>query len=237
MGALFMITLRKSITETTIEVQLVPNVMDVVSEAIYDGIFMTSNSNVSEARFEEMGFTQEALSKYLRQLVAIRWQLVTQQITAQNRAKAKQLYVPAGVAQMLTMIGEVEVGNYSIKLRALTDEEIGKVDWKEVEEFSFLLLRMREFVCSAKYILMPKQEGDVSVMSMIIDRCDTRDAEISVHANADETQLHPVKQAFALMAGIKLVNEDRFGIVYPSNLFVDDYRANLVDAFKNKVDQ
>lgn len=232
-----MATLRKSLEQTSIEVQLVPSIMDVVAEAIYDGVFMTSNNSVSEEKFEKIGFTQDSLSKYLRQLVAIRWQLVTQQISAQNRSKAKQLFVPAGVAQMLTMIGNIEVGNYSVKLRALTDEEIRKVDWKEVEDFSNLLLRMKEFVSSAKFILMPKQDGDVSVMSLIIDKCDTRDATLSVHANADESKLHPVKQAFALMAGIKLVNEDRFGIIYPSNLFVDGYRASLKDAFEAKVDQ
>lgn len=232
-----MTTLRKSLEQTRIEVQLVPNVMNVVAEAIFDGIFLTSNDDVSEERLERIGFTQDSLAKYLRQLVAIRWQLVTQQISAPNRAKAKQLYVPAGVAQMLTMIGNVEIGNYSIKLRALTDAEIGNVNWKEVEDFSDLLLRMKGIVSSVKFILMPKEEGDVSVMSLIVDKCDIRDATLSVHANADEANLHPVKQAFALMAGIKLVNEDRFGIVYPSNLFVDSYRANLRDAFKAKVDQ
>ncbi len=232
-----MTTLRKSLELTRIEVQLVPNVMDIVAEALYDGVFMTSNQNVSEKRLEEQGFTQESLAKYLRQLVAIRWQLVTQQISAQNRSKARQLYVPAGVAQMVTCIGKIEVGNYSIDLRALTDDEISKVDWKQVEDFSDLLLRMRDMISSRKGILMPKVEGDISVMSLIVDKCDNRDATLSVHANADESGLHPVSQAFALMAGIKLVNESRFEILYPSNLFVDGYRANLTEAFNTKVDQ
>lgn len=238
MGAYVIMTmLRKSLDQTTVEVQLLPNVMDFVAESVYDGVFLSSNNNISEKWFEEMGFTQEALSKYLRNLVYIRWQLVTQQITPQNRSKAKQLFVPGGIAQMLACIGEIEVGNFSVKLRALTDDEIRKVDWKQVEDFSLILLRLRDYISSVKYILVPKIEGDLAVMSLIIDRCDERDATMSVHTNADITGIHPVKQAFALMAGIKLVNEDRFGILYPSNLFVDNFRANLKDAFSSKVDQ
>lgn len=226
---------RKDLKTTEIKVQLQPEVMEVVGAAIYDGVFMSSQ-NLSESYLADKGFTQEALVHYLETLVMVRWGLITNQLDAKERGIAKQLYVPAGVAQMLTHIGNVELGSYLISLRDLTAEEAAGIDWTMLQDFSDVLLGLREVCASVKYILVPKAEGDSDTMSMLIDRVDVRDCEISAHVSSDVNKLHPVKQAFALMAGLKLVNEERFGILYPMQSRVDGYRSCLRDALSTKVD-
>lgn len=227
--------IRKNLQTTEIKVQLQTEVMDVVGAAIYDGVFMSSQ-NLSEAYLAEHGFTQEALTEYLEALVKVRWGLITNQLDASERAKAKQLYVPAGVAQMLTHIGNVEVGNYLISLRDLTADEKAGIDWTKLQKFSDVLLGLRNICASVKYILVPKAEGDRDTMSMLIDRVDAYDCDISAHASSDINALHPVKQAFALMAGLKLVNEDKFGILYPMQSRVDGFKSCLRDALSTRVD-
>lgn len=227
---------RKQLKQTTIKVQLEPKVMEVVGAAIYDGVFLTSNQ-ISEDYLAQRGFTQAGLTDYLIQLVSVRWGLVTSQLTAKQRAIAKQLYVPAGVAQMLTCIGNVQVGNYQIELRDLTDQELAAINWTQLQNFSDVLLELERLCASVKYILMPKVEGDRDTMAMMIDRVDARDCEISAHAQADVENLHPVKQAFALMAGLKLVEEERFGILYPIQSRVDGFRTHIYGALSEKVDR
>lgn len=229
--------IRKQINLTTIKVQLQPEVMDVVGAAIYDGVFLTSKT-LSEDYLENMGFTQSDLCAYLKSLVYVRWALITDQLNAKERSMAKQLYVPAGVAQMLVAIGKVEVGNYFVELRDLTEEEkASEINWTQLQKFSDVLLQLRQICASVKYILIPKEEGDRDVMCMLIDRVDDRQAEISAHAQADVSALHPVKQAFALMAGLKLVEDERFGILYPIQSRVDGFKDCLIETFSNKVDQ
>lgn len=229
--------IRKQINQTKIKVQLQPEVMDVVGAAIYDGVFLTSKT-LSEDHLENMGFNQLDLCAYLKSLVYVRWGLVTGQLNAKERSIAKQLYVPAGVAQMLVSIGKVEVGHYLIELRDLTEEEkTSEINWAQLQKFSDVLLQLRQVCASVKYILMPKEEGDRDVMSMIIDRVEDSEAEISAHAQADTSALHPVKQAFALMAGLNLLEDERFGILYPIQSRVDGFRDCLIETLRNKVDQ
>lgn len=228
--------IRKEIKQTTINVQLQPEVMDVVGAAIYDGVFLTSKT-LSEDYLEKMGFDQLSLCDYLKSLVYVRWALVCNQLNAKEKSMAKQLYVPAGVAQMLVAIGNVEVGSYFVKLRDLTEEEkTSEINWTQLQKFSDVLLQLRQVCASVKYILIPKEEGDRDVMCMVIDRVENRQAEISAHAQADVSALHPVKQAFALMAGLKLLEDERFGILYPIQSRVDGFRDCIVETFSNKVD-
>jgi len=225
--------IRKDVNKTTVKVILEPKVMEVASRAIYDGVFLTS-SDVNEKHLTSIGFTEENLTKYLQSLVTIRVGLVTQQIRGVRRSHAKNYYVPAGIAQMLVAIGEVEIGSYTIQPEELSDIALANIDWEFVQEFSDTLLRMKKLLSSVKNILVAERSGDASVMALIVSQVDTRDAVLSAHANADEKALHPVKQAFALLAGIKLA-QDHLEILYPNEVVVDDYRSALEEAFSNKV--
>lgn len=226
--------IRKAKTTTEVRVKLEPEVMAVAARAIYDGVFLTSR-DVNETFLTSIGFEEEALTKYLKTLIRIRAGLVTSQIKGFHRSDAKNLYVPAGIAQILVAIGEVEVGSYQIVLDELSDDELAEIDWKFAQDFSDVLLRMNKLLTSVKNILVPEHSGDADVMALIVAKTDDRDATLAVHANANETGLHPVKQAFALLAGIKLVR-DHLEILYPNELVVDDYRSALEEVLSRKTD-
>lgn len=227
--------IRKATTNTTVKVKLEPEVMEVAARAIYDGVFLTSR-DVNESFITSIGFNEDDLSKYLKMLVKIRVGLITSQVRGAQRSDAKNLYVPAGIAQILVAIGEVEVGSYTIVPDELSGDEFAEIDWKFAQNFSDVLLRMRNLLTSVKNILIPERSGDADVMALIVCKSDDRDATLAVHANADVSGLHPVKQAFALLAGIKLVKE-HLEILYPNELVVDDYRSALEDVLSKKVDQ
>lgn len=227
--------IRKAKTTTEVKVKLEPEVMEVAARAIYDGLFLTSRE-VNESKLIEIGFNESDLAKYLKMLVKIRVGLITGQVKGASRSDAKNLYVPAGIAQILVAIGEVEVGSYTIVPDELSGDEFAEIDWKFAQSFSDTLLRMRQILTSVKNILIPERSGDVDVMALVVSKSDDRDATLAVHANADVNNLHPVKQAFALLAGIKLVKE-HLEILYPNELVVDDYRSALEDVFSKKIDQ
>lgn len=227
--------IRKAKTITEVKVKLEPDVMDVAARAIFDGLFLTSR-DVNEAFVESIGFSETSLAKYLKMLVRIRVGLITTQVRGADRTTAKNLYVPAGIAQVLAAIGEVEIGSYNIVPDELSKDELAEIDWKFAQGFSDTLLRMRQILTSVKNILIPERSGDSDVMALIVSKYDDRDTTLAVHANADLNGLHPVKQAFALLAGIKLVKE-HLEVLYPNELVVDDYRSALDDVFSKKIDQ
>ena len=217
----------------TIEVNLEPTVMEVVATAIYDGVFMTSQE-VSEERLEKVGFTEELLSSYLKDIVLVRQMWVTGQLKPKQRDIARNLYVPAGVAQMLAAIGNVKVGPFEILLAPLSEEAVANINWNDLVDFSDVLVRMSQLLASSKNIINSPLDGDVEVMSLIVTTLTSFDTTLGVHCNSQEP--HPVKQAFALMAGIKLAN-DQLEILYPAELSVSDYRGALRDALSSKVDR
>jgi hypothetical protein len=220
---------------TKVEVKFVPEVMEVVAQAIYDACFQTSNQSVNEDYLESIGFTEQSLESYLKTLVIVRQALVTGELKGRERTKARNLYVPAGVAQMLVGLGEVHVGNYIITPGELGKEEVAKINWTQLEKFSATLVRLERIISCSKNILVPDRSGDSDIMVLCVDRLDSTVA-LKVHANASESGLHPLKQAFALMAGIKLVN-DLFDVVYPSEIPVNDWRSTIYEAFSKKVDR
>ena len=217
----------------TIEVNLEPTVMEVVATAIYDGVFMTSQE-VSEERLEKVGFTEELLSSYLKDIVLVRQMWVTGQLKPKQRDIARNLYVPAGVAQMLAAIGNVKVGPFEILLAPLSEEAVANINWNDLVDFSDVLVRMSQLLASSKNIINSPLDGDVEVMSLIVTTLTSFDTTLGVHCNSQEP--HPVKQAFALMAGIKLAN-DQLEILYPAELSVSDYRGALRDVLSSKVDR
>lgn len=218
-----------------VEVNFIPEVMNVVAQALYDGIFQTSNQNVSEEYLTKLGFTEQALTTYLNALVKVRQALVTGELTGDKRTAARNLYVPAGVAQMLVGLGEVFVGNYQITPKELGKTEIANIDWKMLKTFSDILIRLDRVLFSSKNILIPERSGDVDVMVLCVEEV-TDTATLIVHANAKEDGLHPLKQAFALMAGIKLAKQ-AMEVVYPAEIPVNDWRSTIYDTFSKKVDQ
>lgn len=218
-----------------IKVNFIPEVMDVVAQAIYDGVFQTSNQAINEEYLTKIGFTEDNLKFYLEQLVVIRQALVTNGLKGKERTDARNLYVPAGVAQMLVGLGEVNVGCYHIIPRELTEKELGNIDWKKLKDFSETLIRMDRILAVAKNILIPERSGDVDIMVLCVEEVQDTVTMI-VHANADEKKSHPLKQAYALMAGIKLVN-DQMEVCYPSEIPVNDWRSSIYDAFSKKVDK
>lgn len=225
--------IRKAKSTTEVKVKLEPEVMTLAARAIYDGVFLTSRE-VNETYLEEIGFTEASLGKYLKMLVRIRNGLVTSQIKGKERSDAKNLYVPAGIAQMLVAIGEVEIGSYTIVPDELSENELAEIDWKFARDFSDTLLRMARLLTTVKNILIPERSGDADVMALVVSKCNDRDVTLAVHANADANELHPVKQAFALLAGIKLC-KDHLEILYPNELVVDDYRSALEEVLREKV--
>lgn len=219
-----------------IQVNFVPEVMQVVAQAIYDGVFQTSNQNVNEEYLTRLGFTEEELEWYLSQLVVVRQALVTNGLKGKQRTDARNLYVPAGVAQMLVGLGEVNVGSYHIIPRELTEEELGNINWERLKDFSDTLIRMDRVLAVAKNILVPERGGDVDIMVLCVEEVADDTTRLIAHANANENNSHPLKQAFALMAGIKLVN-DQMEVCYPSEIPVNDWRSSIYDAFSTKVDK
>ena len=219
-----------------IQVNFVPEVMQVVAQAIYDGVFQTSNQNVNEEYLTRLGFTEEELEWYLSQLVVVRQALVTNGLKGKQRTDARNLYVPAGVAQMLVGLGEVNVGSYHIVPRELTEEELGNINWERLKDFSDTLIRMDRVLAVAKNILVPERSGDVDIMVLCVEEVADDTTRLIAHANANENNSHPLKQAFALMAGIKLVN-DQMEVCYPSEIPVNDWRSSIYDAFSTKVDK
>ena len=153
-----------------IQVNFVPEVMQVVAQAIYDGVFQTSNQNVNEEYLTRLGFTEEELEWYLSQLVVVRQALVTNGLKGKQRTDARNLYVPAGVAQMLVGLGEVNVGSYHIVPRELTEEELGNINWERLKDFSDTLIRMDRVLAVAKNILVPERSGDVDIMVLCVEK-------------------------------------------------------------------
>lgn len=227
--------IKRSESIRKIEVAFNPEVMHVVAQAVYDGCFQTSNQNVNEDYLTKLGFTESALETYLKSLVTVRQALVTGQLKGHERTKARNLYVPAGVAQMLVGLGEVQVGHYVITPRELSNVELTNIDWKSLEEFSLILVRMDRIVSSAKNILVPERSGDSDIMVLCVVDING-DTALRVHANAKEDNLHPLKQAYALMAGTKLV-KDVMDVVYPAEIPVNDWRSTIYDVFSKKIDR
>lgn len=220
--------------KVTVKVKLQPEAMEFVALAIYDGVFMTSR-DIPEKQLEERGFSQSNLKKYLTTLVQIRQALINDQLKGQQRTEARNLYVPAGVAQMLVSIGEVEVGSYFICPEELSQKELTNIDWSFMRKFSHTLLSMRNLLVSVKEILIPKREGDIDVMSIIVAQASEDSCVLGVHANANDG-IAPIKQALALMAGIKLAN-DYCEILYPNEYHISDYRSPIYEIFSKKTDQ
>ena len=231
----WMTLIKRESSKRRITVDFIPEVMTVVSQAIYDGVFQTSNQSVNEEYLTKLGFTEVALEEYLTTLVKVRQGLVTGSLTGANRTIARNLYVPAGVAQMLVGLGEVEVGLYQIVPRELTSEEVSNINWKELQDFSDILIRMERILSVAKNILIPERSGDIDIMVLCVQEVEDR-VTLTLHANADVLKSHPLKQAFALMAGIKLVN-DQMDVCYPGEIPITDWRSTIYDAFSKKVDK
>lgn len=195
----------KVLRQTTVLVDCMPFGLNYVARYVMNGMILRPNSSVTEQSLGNRGITETSLEEYLNTLVQIRVAFVADQLNGHQVNLARKLMVPSGFAQSLACIGDVEVGPWTIRPRALPDEIFKGIQWDRAKELSERIEEIRQVLHSVNAVTVAGRNGEPGVMSLIVKESNSDDVVLGLHTNSTEPE--PVHETMAVVLGLKLASD------------------------------